>query len=308
MAAERHGDDIIIRQGDETIRLVRGNATGEDLDAELPPAIYRRVRLGDIRVPQFQRGEIRSQIQRIARRFSWSLFGAAILYRDQEDSQLYVIDGQQRLAALRTKGDHNVMVPSLLYEHISYQRAAKIYHDVNAPGNKRGLTPGDLLKAELAAGEPTALDLYNRTEDLGINIDFDLRSAQRSPVNIRAVAAMRHVYRIGGGEHYTRVLRALKEAFPEDPARFNQTLLKGMHLFLFRFGSRVTDREVIDKLRGVTTEDIARKAAAWAELSRGDRASYTGRAIHSQINSGRRGNRLPSWDIEDGPIANGEDE
>src|SRR5262245_32982626 len=160
-------EEIIIQQGEERIRLVRHNGGAEDLDVELPPAVYRRIRLGDIRIPQFQRGEIRGQIQRIARRFSWSLFGAVILYRDREDGVLYAIDGQQRLAALRTKGDPNVMVPSLLYEDISYQRAARIYHDVNAPGSKRGLTPGDLLKAELAANEPSALDLYRRTDEQG---------------------------------------------------------------------------------------------------------------------------------------------
>jgi hypothetical protein len=260
---------------------------------------FRRIPLNQLHIPHFQRGVVEGLVQKIARKFDWDLFLAVIVYRDAGDGLYYVIDGQQRCTALRMLGDDTVAVPCLIYEDITYAEAARIFHDVGAPGSRKALTAGDLLKAELEAGDPQAWELHNAIADLGLVIDYNLSMGSETFNVIRAVAAVRQVQRKGGTAHLTRVLAILRDSFPDDRNTFAAWLLKGMDLFLGKYGARVTNEQIVRKLHSTTIPGLSKRADAWREAMAGVRATAVARAILTEVNTGRReGTRLPDWGAE----------
>lgn len=97
---------------------------------------FRCVPVGDLKIDHsYQRAEVGdTNILAIARGFKWSAFGVLIVM-ERANGGLYVVDGQQRLAAVKRRGDID-KVPCYVFTSDGKDREAQAFIDLNTARTK----------------------------------------------------------------------------------------------------------------------------------------------------------------------------
>lgn len=97
---------------------------------------YRCIPVADLKIDHsYQRAEVGDQtILAIARNFKWSAFGV-IIVMERASGVLYVVDGQQRLAAVKRRGDID-KVPCMVFQSGGKDHEAQAFIDLNTARTK----------------------------------------------------------------------------------------------------------------------------------------------------------------------------
>lgn len=97
---------------------------------------YRCVPVADLKIDHsYQRAEVGDQtILAIARNFKWSAFGV-LIGMERSNGALYVVDGQQRLAAVKRRGDIE-KVPCMVFQSGGKDHEAQAFLDLNTARKK----------------------------------------------------------------------------------------------------------------------------------------------------------------------------
>src|SRR4029453_9157621 len=119
--------------------------------------------------PRYQRRLSSRHIARIAKDFDGDLLGV-ILVSEREDGMRYILDGMHRGEAIRSVGQATALVPAMIYRHLTEEREAKIFADLNQV--RLYITPQEAFRAQLMAGEPEALKLKETVERYGFHLNF----------------------------------------------------------------------------------------------------------------------------------------
>lgn len=100
----------------------------------------------------YQRSRVRSHVAKITKDFDSRVFGAISIGR-RKNGELFVIDGQQRLAAAIRRGI--VAVPCVVFEVEDDKEEAQIFSKINK--GRKSLTPFDKFRADVHAGDKIAI-------------------------------------------------------------------------------------------------------------------------------------------------------
>lgn len=262
-------------------------------DDQIQQHEYQRLRVADIHTPKFQRDIHHSLVRRMAKNFSWDTMLALVVYQDRESDLYYVIDGQQRLEALRALGRELDLVPCLVYRHLSYADAARLYADIQRAGARKVLTPADVFKAKLEAGEAQAWEIADLCDELGITINLNTHDSR--PRGLRAIATVERIQRVGGTASLRRVLTLLISAWPDDNQAMDGKIIEGLAVLLRRYPT-LTDDALRERFVSITPLAVLRKAAALRDIIGTNVITCVARALHAHYNVRRRTNALPPWD------------
>lgn len=118
----------------------------------------------------------------IASNFDWSGFGNLIVMR-RTDGKLYVVDGQQRLAAVRKRGDIE-KVPCLLFLSAGVKQEAKAFLIGNY--HRKPVTAIVKFRASLLAGEEPEITIgtWLGENDFRVAADANIRNVIDFPTKI----------------------------------------------------------------------------------------------------------------------------
>lgn len=179
--------------------------------------------------PEYQRsidnGPSQTLIRRIAQYWDWSLCLPLVVSRRPDTGEMFVIDGQHRLAAARLRGDIH-QLPCVIVEMRARADEAAAFVHLNQ--QRRPLGKLDIFKAAVASGDSEAAAIVDALENAGLSIAGSTNPDSWKVgqlVNIGGIEASWRRY----GEGVTRAaLLVLARAFDGQVLRYAGTLFPGI--------------------------------------------------------------------------------
>ena len=245
----------------------------------------------------YQRPLRQKWAQWIADHFDPDEFGVLVV-AERGDGTYWVLDGQQRLAALRLLGwSSDQQVPCEIIAEPSLQREAELFAGRNRRVNLRYL---DLFMARVAAGEARAVAVAHIIESCGYRVSHLERAG-----NLYAVQACERVYQgyrgLTSGKEYPGALRAtletIRAAWGARPDGVRGPIIQGIGQLFIRDNASVEKANLASKL-----STFEGGPSAFVGQARGSRASHGGRLsdavaelVVETYNKGRRVSKLKPW-------------
>lgn len=222
--------------------------------------------------------------KRIARNWNRRAAGMLIIGR-RPDGSLWVIDGQQRLGAMRILGVSSW--PCQVIDTAGAEDEAKIFSILN--GGRTALTGRDVFRSRLASNEPLALLVCQICNECGFRFSLS------SNCGTNEIGALSTIYAIAstddGPEILRKTLRLIRSAWPGDRSAIQATYLRGVAYFFSKHGGRIDERRAINVFVKYTADRIIQDAK---RTIGGDLSSNITRALTRLYNTRLNAkNRLP---------------
>jgi len=251
---------------------------------------YRFVPLDKLEIDHaYQRGRDDSRISKMAHAWNQDLCGV-IIVNQRANGSLYVIDGQQRVAAMRLTKNSPARVLAQLFTGLTIEQEAELFKDLDT--QRLGLTTGSVFAALVVARDPAALEIQDAAHKAGLTLDPKRGDA---PNNLRAFGAIMGIHRRSGKDMLARIFKIVSAAWPENRYWGAGNVLKGLEVFLTKYPD-INDRHLIEALARTTPRDIENKARTLSEALSSALSRWVGRVIFGLYNLGLKKNRLPDWD------------
>lgn len=244
----------------------------------------RMVAVSDLIVDEsYQREAISAHVAGIAKHFDEEAFGV-IVAGEREDGSLHPVDGFQRLNAAMERGLSHVpcqVIPSRGPEH-----EAELFGKLN---KRRGLSTHQLFKADVCAGKPDAVAVYEAITEAGLNVRGMKPNGRRQ--SIGGVKQCQTAYRrMGGGEagaaHVTEVLKILRLTWGEQhhDTAYHCAVIGGLAFFLRRFGEQVDRKRIRDRMERMSPNKLMGNGDTFKMMSGTTRDEGVARAFFEVYN------------------------
>lgn len=212
-----------------------------------------------------------------------------LVVSDRGNGEYAVVDGQHRLLAIRRMGYADQNVPCMIRRAMSVEEEAHIFASQK---NRKRLTRFDLHKADLRAGDPTAVAVDQAIREFGYTVSKS--PAQRG---IQAVSAVYRVMESYGAANLRYCLRIFREAWGDQAPQ--QHAILGLPAFLRRYGHQINRDRLVQSLASTNPSGFDRASKVLTGDYNESTASLGGRLIHRYYNRGMRTNRLSPWGTDD---------
>lgn len=234
-------------------------------------------------------------------------YGFGVIYLSQRnDGSLFALDGQHRIAAVRTKygEDTAKKVPSLVMQGLSVDQEAAIYVLLNR--NRLQPTAYDAFKARLVAGDEAARAVDRILRDRGIRLVGGIRQAKLGFDEVQAVSTLEEMYR---GNWLTEVLDVIGTAWRGTEEAHRANYLKAVRVFLETFWEEFYAEDVPERIKQARKSRLIDALATLGPVGLDNRAKFYAESlgnnrvpvcmahgIHASYNKGiRAAIRLPVW-------------
>ena len=203
------------------------------------------------------------------------------------DGNFYVVDGQNRIAAMRKMADDkDVTVPCLIYTGLTYEQEAELYYKLDQAKGRLQLSHA--IKALLESGtDPEITDVKRRVEEAGFL--WVLGSPTGAAFEIVTTRAIIRAYRFLGGAAFSRMMELMAATWHGTPNSLKSSMLSGMALFLKTYETELDDKSFIKRMVDVDPDEIIRRGKM--DFSTNRAALRYARVILSKYNGQQRGGR-----------------
>jgi len=133
----------------------------------------------------YQRGEVPTHINRMAKDFDADAFGAIIVSR-RPSGDMVIIDGQQRVAAARIAGVDSV--PAMVYPVATREEEARLFDAINS--KRKQPTAVERFKASVCAGIQPETDIIQWCCDNGFEITANSRYTRDDEGTISFISSL----------------------------------------------------------------------------------------------------------------------
>ena len=259
-------------------------------ETEKVESIIESVPLADIVIDmRYQRNLSPKKVSLIAKNFDAAIAGVLVLSL-RPDGNMYIIDGQHRLEAMRKLGIKEarcMIVTGLTIE----QESDKFIWANTARKSPEAL---NIFRARIIKGDPVALEIKETVEKCGLTIRLNGRGAggKRTPGQLWAVAALEEIHRKGGADLLEYILRLLMEAWPGDWDILDQKVLLGVMTFHLKYQGRYRRDDFIEKMKIVSLRSLRQRAQYHSENGGGGLSKTFCKALQEQYDWHRRTKRL----------------
>ncbi len=224
--------------------------------------------LNDLKIDRsYQRG-VTLGAQKIADNYNPVSFGIPLV-GERDDGSFWVVDGQQRIEALKIRNGAGKMnnphknVRCEVFASRGPEHEAEIFKEVNK--DRTRLEPLQLFHAMLTAGEEHCWKLKKLAEKYGFAIprgkghgtkdDPETRSKQ-----LYCVDALGRTLTRNGEDCLEFVLETISKIWPNDPLRTKNTIVSGLRLFWKNHDGVVDMERLIPRLMSTTPAKILYQA------------------------------------------------
>jgi hypothetical protein len=255
----------------------------------------RMVAVGDLIVDEeYQREAIAAHVAGIAKNFDEEAFGV-IVAGERDDGSLHPVDGFQRLNAAMERGVAHV--PCQIIKSRGAEHEAELFGKLN---KRRGLSTHQLFKADVCAGKPDAVAVYEAITEAGLNVRGMKPNGRRQ--SIGGVKQCQTAYRrMGGGEtgeaHVTEVLKTLRLIWGQEhhETAYHCGVIGGLAFFLRRFGDNVDRKRLRKIMEGNSPIRLMGNGDTFKMMSGTTRDEGVARAFFEVYNKNLTAHRL-DWD------------
>jgi hypothetical protein len=255
----------------------------------------RMVAVGDLIVDEeYQREAIAAHVAGIAKNFDEEAFGV-IVAGERDDGSLHPVDGFQRLNAAMERGATHV--PCQIIKSRGPEHEAELFGKLN---KRRGLSTHQLFKADVCAGKPDAVAVYEAITAAGLNVRGMKPNGKRQ--SIGGVKQCQTAFRrMGGGEtgaaHVTEVLTMLRRTWGQEhhETAYHCAVIGGLAFFLRRFGDNVDRKRLQGLMERQSPNALIGNGDTFKMMSGTTRDEGVARAFHKVYNV-RLGSKALDWD------------
>ena len=228
------------------LEKLRGIAKGNE-------PVYKRLSVKDLKIADYQRDSISmKKVKEYAENFDWDIFETPLIsYRDGE---YWIVDGQHRIEVLKLLGIETVFCKVLT--NLDYHQEALKFNKLNTA--RRILSACDKFHSRVEAKDCVATAIDKILKEYSLTYSNRTKARKRYD-RVTAITAVENIYKEGGAEHLSRVLRVLKEAWYGEPAAFGRDMMQGLSTF-FKNSRGVNDGILISCLERRMPKDILASA------------------------------------------------
>lgn len=197
------------------------------------------------------------------------------LVGEREDGSLWIVDGLQRITALRARGWSTVRAE--VFRSDGPEHEAAVFKIVNM--KRTPLTAIEKYRALLTAGDEIAWKLKEAVEALEFRMGVYSGSVtEESKANcLGGVGTLMNIVTQSGTAPITFALICAREAWPGDKLGVHHNMIEGMTVFWRRQEGVVDQERFVERLRTVTPQKIL-YAASQATI-----AGNKGAAVGEQL-------------------------
>lgn len=188
--------------------------------------------------PAYQRDYDAGRVVKMANEWNWLGCGTiAVSLREEDGKNVYaVIDGQQRVGAIRLKGFKEA--PCRIYVDLTQEQEALLYELLNR--NKK-LGFNDIFKSRLMRGEEVARNIDIAVRTAGYKLDPERRHAGQGAKDthfyIQTMSELENTYKIGGSLLIIDTLKFIKSVWAPEYLLQQQGIIAGVARFLKTYPS-----------------------------------------------------------------------
>lgn len=215
----------------------------------------RIIRLDAIQAdPSYQR-DIQAKHKKIVAEFNEDALGVPLV-GERSDGTLWIVDGLQRITALRKL--NWVKVRCDVFASAGPEHEAEVFKLVNC--NRTKLRPGDIFKALLTGHDPVAWEIKEAVEAEGFKVVTSRGvpgSSSMEDRDLTCVNTLQKMYRDGHGVAGIRfALRTVKACWPGDLKGISSGILAGLAQFYFNMEDDVDEDRCTARLQTTTPQKI----------------------------------------------------
>ncbi len=222
----------------------------------------------------YQRG-IKPRHKRIIADFDENALGIPLI-GEREDASLWIVDGLQRITALRKMDRKEARCE--IFRSDGPEHEAEIFKFVNL--NRTKLTVAEEFQALLTAGDALAWQIKETVESLGYKLLLNNHGRGKgvgdvpNAKNLICVNTLRRVSADAerGIEALGMCLRMADAAWPGDAMGINSSMIAGLSTLYKRLKGVIDEERLLPRLRTTTPYKII-YAANQQNISGGDKAS-----------------------------------
>jgi hypothetical protein len=230
--------------------------------------------------PRYQRDRNEHQISIIRRDFNWLAFGALIV-AEREDGTLWVVEGQQRLAAAMGRADIE-KVPCVIFQVGDIRSEAQAFLDTN--GNRKPVSSVDLFRSHITTEEPVTIRCDALIKEAGYRV-----SRSSSGKTIACVSAMQRCSRMS----HTALAAAwpiVVELSVGEP--IHHRLLESLWYLERNAAPSICERPFRSKLLRIGRDGLLARIASSSSYYASGGARVWAKGVMDALNHGSRSNSL----------------
>jgi hypothetical protein len=215
-------------------------------------------------------------------------------FRTRGARQAYVIDGWNRVVALKRLGE--VYVPAM--SSIGMTQAEEARHFVNIQLGRKNLTPLEQFKGEVVAGDQNAVAVARFLKRHRVETS-PVSGFTAPPDALGAIDRVRRIYQRQGEDHLHRVFDTIQAAFPDERGRWQSEVIGGVSGFWVKEPDAHPYRVVVALVEriGSVRELLARSSAKRRGSGLGGgSAGYTVQVIQEAYRAVGRGPLRRQWE------------
>lgn len=189
---------------------------------------------------RYQRDLIPARVRHLAADLDLDGLGVFVVSR-RSDGTLALIDGQNRVAALREHGfQDDWKVECRVYEGLTLEQEAALYRQLN---DSRPLKPWDFFKAGLVSGDAECLEIDAIAKRCGLTV-----AASGGDGRVCCVTTLRLVYRKYGKDVLRRALEMSTAAWGHTAGAVEKEIVHGMSIVAATYNGEVDTPWMVKKL------------------------------------------------------------
>lgn len=208
----------------------------------------------------YQRTIVPARVSSIAKNLDQDALGSLTVGR-RPDGSYWVVDGMQRLTALRKLGI--AMVPCDVFESEGPEHEARVFRLKNR--ERTNVTSIALFRAQLTEGDQQTLAIASIVKRAGLKIA--LRDEKQGWPYVRAVKALERAYSRVGGDGLLKSLQILSDAWPAEDGAIQGDMIDGMCMFMAK-NEGFDESRLVEKLKMKAVSGVVRAADAKYRLAR----------------------------------------
>jgi len=170
----------------------------------------------------------------------------------------YVFDGQHILAArVERNAGKAIPIRCKIYENLSAADEAKLF--ANQAGHSAEPGIGMKLRALVYAGDPDACNFLEKTEEVGLRVDYGQHKGKN---RLACIAAAWTEFRKLGTEKYQEALRLILEGWDGDQDSLRAETVTAVCRFVDLYHGEYDRKRVVKRFRSVDPMKIYRDGRA----------------------------------------------
>lgn len=201
-------------------------------------------------------------IARIAKGWDWRLFQPLSVAR-RGNGDLYVIDGQHRLAAARLRTDLPHL-PCVIGNFAGVEEEATAFAAMNR--QRRAMSKLETYRAELAAGEPQALLAMHLIESAGLSLARTTNPTSWQPGQIDCIGGVVRILNRHGRALALNALTAMGEAWGKKRISCPGSVLLGLAEIYHKPSPGFNPDALIEALAGTDGRQLLEEAGEFRHI------------------------------------------